>query len=58
MPSDLQGYFISTYTIQSGKAVFKDNGSLRMNIIGDIKVYYNDLVKPMDNIDEINWMVM
>ena len=54
LPSDLQGFFISGYTIQSGKAVFKDNGSLRMNIIGDVKEYYDILVKPIDSIDEIN----
>jgi hypothetical protein len=57
IPSDLQGYFISEYSITSkGIATFKDQNSLRMSLESDIKDYFNDF-NDLDNfnqIDEIN----
>jgi hypothetical protein len=57
LPSDLQGYFISGYEVKKGKAVFKDNNSLRMSIESDVKDYYNQYEDPnhFSQIDEINF---
>jgi hypothetical protein len=54
LPSDLQGLFITQYSIKGGKVSFDDGGSLRMSIIGDVKEYYNNLGKSIQVIDEIN----
>ncbi len=52
IPSDLQGYFISEYTIDKNqKIVFKDNNSLRMSIESDVKEYFNQTLK-FNAIDE------
>jgi hypothetical protein len=51
LPSDLQGYFISEYTVNTkGDVVFHDNNSLRMSIESDVKEY----MKKSKEIDEIN----
>lgn len=55
LPSDLQGYFISTYSINGTKMKFNDNNSLRMSIVSDINDYYNKLGEHSGNIDEINF---
>jgi hypothetical protein len=55
VPSDLQGYFISEYTINNkGEVSFKDNNSLRMSIESDVKEYFNTLNQTFNQIDEIN----
>lgn len=54
LPSDLQGLFITQYTIKGENVSFDDGGSLRMSIIGDVKEYYNNLGKSTQAIDEIN----
>jgi hypothetical protein len=54
IPSDLQGYFISEYSVSSkGIATFKDQNSLRMSLESDIKDYFNEL-ENFHQIDEIN----
>ena len=55
IPSDLQGYFISEYTINNkGEVSFNDSNSLRMSIESDVKEYFNTLKKTFNQIDEIN----
>lgn len=55
IPSNLQGYFISGYQVDSkGNVVFKDSLSLRMSIEGDVKEYFNSLENIFESIDEIN----
>tara|TARA_R110002072_G_scaffold22666_2_gene79599 strand:- start:10464 stop:11009 length:546 start_codon:yes stop_codon:yes gene_type:complete len=55
IPSDLQGYFISEYVLDSkGKIIFKDNNSLRMSIESDIKEYFNNFKQTFNSIDEVN----
>ena len=55
LPSNLQGYFISGYKVDSkGNVVFKDSLSLRMSIEGDVKEYFNSLENIFESIDEIN----
>jgi hypothetical protein len=54
IPSDLQGYFISEYTVnKNGEVTFKDNNSLRMSIESDVKEYFNSRNEYFDPIDEI-----
>jgi hypothetical protein len=54
LPSDLQGYFISEYSIDNkGFVVFKDSQSLRMSIESNVKEYFNAFEKQFDSIDEI-----
>jgi hypothetical protein len=56
LPSDLQGYFITSYKVVKGKVVFKDDNSLRMSIESDVKDYYNQQEPSQFNqIDEINF---
>ena len=55
IPSDLQGYFISEYTVDvKGEVTFKDNNSLRMSIESDVKEYFNAREQTFNQIDEIN----
>jgi hypothetical protein len=55
IPSDLQGYFISEYTVNSiGEATFHDNNSLRMSIENDVKEYLKTFSSTEQKIDEIN----
>lgn len=55
IPSDLQGYFISEYTVDiKGEVTFKDNNSLRMSIESDVKEYFNAREQSFNQIDEIN----
>jgi hypothetical protein len=55
IPSDLQGYFISEYSVNGkGEAVFHDNNSLRMSIESDVKDYQNLILATDQKIDEIN----
>lgn len=55
IPSDLQGYFISEYTINTkGEAAFHDNNSLRMSIESDVKDYYASNELKGNYTDEIN----
>lgn len=53
-PSDLKGFFLSEYVFERGKIVFKDQGSLRMSLISDIKDYYIDSEKENELLDEIS----
>jgi hypothetical protein len=54
LPSDLQGYFISEYSIDNkGFVIFKDSQSLRMSIESNVKEYFNAVEKQFDSIDEI-----
>ena len=57
IPSDLQGYFISEYTVdKQGKVTFKDQNSLRMSIESDVKDYFNKKKNDsFDQIDEYNF---
>jgi hypothetical protein len=51
IPTDLHGYFISEYTINSKLEVkFVDSGSLRMSIESDVKEYFNQILNfnPID----------
>lgn len=53
IPGDLQGYFISEYTIdKNDKVIFKDNNSLRMSIESDVKDYFNARGNSFNLIDE------
>lgn len=55
IPGDLQGYFISEYTLdKNGKVTFNDNNSLRMSIESDVKEYFNTRENVFNLIDEIN----
>lgn len=55
IPSDLQGYFISEYSIDSkGKVTFNDAGSLRMSIESDVKDYFAVTEGIINQIDEFN----
>ncbi len=55
IPSDLQGYFISEYSVNTkGEATFHDNNSLRMSIESDVKDYYKLILLGEQKIDEIN----
>lgn len=55
IPSDLQGYFISEYIVNTkGEVTFKDNGSLRMSIESDVKEYFNMMELTFNQIDEID----
>ncbi len=54
LPSDLQGYFITEYTVEKDKVTFKDNGSLRMSLSTEIKSYFNTQCKAGDTIDEVD----
>jgi len=55
IPSDLQGYFISEYTLDSkGKVIFNDAGSLRMSIESDVKDYFAATEGIFNQIDEFN----
>jgi hypothetical protein len=51
-PSDLKGFFISEYILEKGKIVFKDQGSLRMSLIGDVKEFFMGHEKPNDIIND------
>ena len=53
-PSDLQGFFISTYTVSGSKITFNDNSSLLMSIAGDINQFYINRGLMKIAIDEIN----
>jgi len=56
IPSDLQGYFISEYTVNAkGEATFHDNNSLRMSIESDVKDYYKIVLPDGQRVDEINY---
>ena len=56
MPSDMQGYFISEYTVaKNGTVAFKDNNSLLMSIVSDINDFYNIQGLMIEKIDEINF---
>ena len=53
IPTDLHGYFISEYTINSkDKVTFNDNGSLRMSIESDVKEYFNQITTNFNPINE------
>lgn len=53
IPTDLHGYFISEYTINSkGQVIFNDNGSLRMSIESDVKEYFNQITTNFNPINE------
>jgi hypothetical protein len=53
IPSDLQGYFISEYSLDSnGKVTFNDTGSLRMSIESDVKEYFAATDEIFNQIDE------
>lgn len=55
IPSDLQGYFISEYTVNAkGEATFHDNNSLRMSVESDVKDYYKNEIVVEQKLDEIN----
>ena len=54
LPSDLQGYFISEYEVKNNKVTFKDSGSLRMSLEGDIKEFYNSISNNSEEINEID----
>lgn len=54
IPSDLQGYFISEYSVNAKRKVtFKDNNSLRMSIESDVKDYFNSIDNSFEKIDEV-----
>ena len=56
IPSDLQGYFISEYTINTkGEVIINDAGSLRMSIESDVKDYFNLFGQNFNQIDEMNF---
>lgn len=55
LPSDLQGYFISTYEINNGIPTFKDNNSLLMSIVSDINDFYQNSHGFSEKTDEINF---
>ena len=56
LPSDLQGYFISEYVVNSKEEVsFQDNNSLRMSIESDVKDFYATKIPTNPPIDEINY---
>jgi hypothetical protein len=56
LPSDLQGYFISEYIVNSKSEVsFQDNNSLRMSIESDVKDFYASRISGNSKIDEINY---
>jgi hypothetical protein len=56
IPSDLQGYFISEYTVNTkSEATFHDNNSLRMSIESDVKDYYKIVLPVGQRVDEINY---
>jgi hypothetical protein len=53
IPSDLQGYFITEYSLDSnGKVTFNDTGSLRMSIESDVKEYFAATDEIFNQIDE------
>jgi hypothetical protein len=54
LPSDLQGYFITEYTVEKGKVTFKDNGSLRMSLSTEVKSFYNNQYEAGYTIDEVD----
>ena len=56
LPSDLQGYFISTYEINKGVPTFKDNNSLLMSIVSDINDFYQNSHAFLEKTDEINFV--
>jgi hypothetical protein len=55
LPSDLQGYFVSTYSVTKTGVKFNDNNSLRMSIVSDVNDFYNKLGFKTEKIDEINF---
>lgn len=55
IPSDLQGYFISEYSLDSkGKVTFNDAGSLRMSIESDVKDYFAATEGIFNQIDDFD----
>jgi hypothetical protein len=53
IPSDLKGYFILEYFLDKNeKLIFRDNNSLRMSIVSDIKDYFNLREQSFNSIDE------
>jgi len=55
IPSDLQGYFITEYSLDSkGVVTFNDAGSLRMSIESDVKEYFAANDEIFNQIDEFN----
>jgi hypothetical protein len=52
-PSDLKGFYISEYVFERNKIVFKDQGSLRMSLISEIKEYFIDFQKLNDLANEV-----
>ena len=54
LPSDLQGYFITEYTVENDKVTFKDNGSLRMSLSTEVKSFYNNQYEAGYTIDEVD----
>lgn len=55
IPSDLQGYFITEYSLGSnGIVTFNDASSLRMSIESDVKEYFNNVELTFNQIEEID----
>jgi hypothetical protein len=53
IPTDLHGYFISEYTINTNGVIkFIDNNTLRMSIESDVKEYFNQLSSNFNPINE------
>lgn len=55
LPSDLQGLFVTEYTVSGTQVTFKDNGSLLMSIASDVLEHAQHRDNGALSIDEINW---
>ena len=53
IPSNMQGYFVSSYIQEKNNIVFKDQGSLMMSLSSDVKDHYNQIITS-SIVDEIN----
>lgn len=55
IPSDLQGFFISEYSLDSkDKVTLNDAGSLRMSIESDVKDYFAATERIFNQIDDFD----
>ena len=53
-PSDINNYFISTYTFKNSKIKFNDNNSLRMSLKNSVKKILIDNNLTKDKIENVN----